>query len=312
MKWLTFILLTALLFSKCLLAEETVQPYRTWTSSAGTSIEAQLVKRSSTDTVTLKREDGSMLTVGLRQLSEPDQQYLADLTALEGRPKGVLFIGNSYTRGIRQMLTGLIAASPYADCQLNYVHPGGKNLKSHLENDGTMEKIRQGNWDIVVLQDQSQTPAIFPEMFLEAARGIDRIIEASGAATVFYETWGRRDGDKQNAHRFPTYESMQAALTESYAKAARNCGARVAPVGQAWAILRKNDPKLGHQLYQGDGSHPAAPGAYLAACVIYATLFDADPAAVDFDGGLPEDHVRAIRTSVHQAIKKASESLPRK
>ena len=133
---------------------------------------------------------------------------------------------------------------------------------------------------------------------MDAAREIDRIINEAGAQTVFYETWGRRDGDKMNAHLFPTYEKMQYALSQAYAKAAKIYDARVAPVGQTWALVRKKHPDLGIKLYRGDGSHPAGPGAYLAACVFYAALFDADPSKVDFDGGLSEDEIKAIQAAV--------------
>lgn len=303
MKPFALIALCLLLLPSAYLPAEGVEhPFRKWESFAGSSIEAQLIQRNSDDSVTLKKKDGSTLVATLRQLSSEDQRYLEELAALEGRPKNVLFIGNSYTGGIKDMVSRFVAASPYKNCKLSFIDPGGRTLKAHLENDATMLQIREGNWDVVVLQDQSQTPAIFPYQFLDAAQGIDRIIDKSGATTVFYETWGRRDGDKQNAHLFPTYNKMQKALSDSYKKAARKCDAKLAPVGQAWAELRKKNPELGIQLYRGDGSHPASPGAYLAACVFYATLFDADPTKLDFDSGLPAKQVSAIHAAVLEVI----------
>jgi len=278
-------------------------PYRTWTSTVGTTIEAQLVQRAADDSLTLRREDGTTFRVKLGQLSAADQDYLLELAALEGRPERILFIGNSYTGQIRGMLTQLVAASPYRDCQLDFIHPGGRTLEQHLATEATMQKIREGKWDVVVLQDQSQTPAIFPDKFMQAARKIDRIIDAAEARTVFYETWGRRDGDKMNAQLFPNYEKMQAALSDAYARAARKCNAELAPVGQVWAWIRQQHPALGSTLYKGDGSHPATAGAYLAACVIYVTLFDADPTKVNFNGGLPEDQVNTIHTAVHKIMQ---------
>jgi len=304
MKQLIHLLLVAVFILPAhLSADDKEQPYRTWDSLVGTSIQAQLIKVNSDDSVTLQGKDGSTLRVKQGQLSIKDQRYLEELAALEGRPDRILFIGNSYTGQIRGMVTKFVAASPYKECRIDFISPGGRTLEKHFENDATMAKIRDVNWDVVVLQDQSQTPAIFPEKFMDAARKIDRIIDDVGAKTVFYETWGRRDGDKQNAHLFPTYKSMQKALSNSYKIAARKCDAQVAPVGQAWAVLRKDNPELGEKLYKGDGSHPAAPGAYLAACVLYATLFDADPTTVEFDGGLPEEQVRAIHVAVLKVVE---------
>jgi hypothetical protein len=133
------------------------------------------------------------------------------------KPKKILFIGNSYTGGIRKTVIALIKSSPHSNTQLTFINPGGKTLAFHLAEKETVDKIKSGEFDFVVLQDQSQTPALFPDRFKKAAGGLDKIIDASGAQTVFYQTWGRRDGDKQNKTLFPTYDSMQKALSKSYA-----------------------------------------------------------------------------------------------
>ena len=219
-------------------------------------------------------------------------------------PKKILFIGNSYTGGIRKIITELIKSSPHADTQLTFINPGGKTLAFHLASQVTIEKIKKGNFDFVVLQDQSQTPALYPDRFKKAALGLDKIIDASGAQTVFYQTWGRRDGDKQNKTLFPTYDSMQKALSKSYASTAKTCNATLAPVGDIWSILRKKNPDLGKDLYAKDGSHPSKKGAYLAACVFYQTLFKADPKTLTFTAGLPAPEAELIRQLSSNSSKK--------
>ena len=214
----------------------------------------------------------------------------------------ILFVGNSYTGQIRGAVTKLFAASPEGKAtELEFVTPGGKTLAFHLGNEATTKKIKEGNWDFVVLQDQSQTPAVFPKKFEAAAVKLDKLIDASGAKTVFYQTWGRRDGDKANPKLFPTYESMQKKLSKNYLSAAKRCKARLAPVGDTWSLVRKENPTLGKELYKKDGSHPSAKGAYLAACVFYATIFEKSPEKIGFTGGLSEDERRVIL----QALKKA-------
>ena len=213
----------------------------------------------------------------------------------EDEPKKILFVGNSYTGGIRKAVIQLIKASHHPDTQLTFINPGGKTLAFHLGHKPTVEKIQSGKFDFVVLQDQSQTPAIFPEKFKKAAVELDKVIDESGAQTVFYQTWGRRDGDKQNSKMFPDYASMQKALSKSYAHAAKTCKATLAPVGDTWSAVRKKDSKLGLALYQKDGSHPSNKGAYLAACVFYATFFEEDPRKLAFIGGLSEAEAKLIR-----------------
>ncbi len=216
----------------------------------------------------------------------------------------ILFIGNSYTGQIRKTVTQLIKTSPEGKAtELEFITPGGKTLQFHLENPQTVQMISEGNWNFVVLQDQSQTPAVFPDQFNDAARELDKLIDAAGAKTVFYQTWGRRDGDKANRDRFPDYETMQKSLSKSYETTARRCRALLAPVGDVWAEVRKADSELGKELYKDDGSHPSAKGAYLAACVFYKTLFDKLP-TLEFDDGITTEEKARILIAIDEVVEK--------
>jgi hypothetical protein len=224
--------------------------------------------------------------------------------SLESAPQRVLFVGNSYTSGIKGALQAMVGKSPHAGVVMEFIMPGGKTLRDHLGNAETMRRITEGKWDVVVLQEQSQTPAVFPDAFLDSCRELAGIITKAGARPVFYMTWGRRDGDNRNKD-FDTYESMQAALTKAYEQAARNTRGGLAPAGRVWEQIRKTDPDLGRVLYQGDGSHPSAKGAGLVSLVLYRTLFGAAPPADAPAGGLTEQE----RRSVEQIIAR---EMPRK
>lgn len=216
-------------------------------------------------------------------------------------PKKVLFIGNSYTGQVKSMVTKFFAASPHKEIELAFIAPGGRTLEQHLKNESTVKKIAEGGWDIVVLQDQSQTPAVFPEKFLAASKKLAALIEKSGARTAYYQTWGRRDGDKMNAKRFPTYAKMQDALSKTYAKAAKRDGAVLVTAGEAWRAVRTADADLGERLYKKDGSHPSAKGAYLVASCFYAALTGGDPRELAFAGGLAEDEARLLAEKARDA-----------
>src|SRR5690606_13596616 len=74
----------------------------------------------------------------------------------------VLFIGNSYTHtnDLPGMFTTL-AASLGEDVVTGMSAPGGYTFNQHTQNTATLNALAQGDWDVVVLQEQSQLPS-FP------------------------------------------------------------------------------------------------------------------------------------------------------
>ena len=80
------------------------------------------------------------------------------------KTKQILFVGNSYTRGIRDSFDKFVKSSG-VDAHVEYVTPGGRTLLQHAGDAKVAEKIKSRKWDFVVLQDQSQTPAYFPDRF---------------------------------------------------------------------------------------------------------------------------------------------------
>ena len=193
----------------------------------------------------------------------------------------VLFIGNSYT-GVNNLpkLVADIAASKGDEIIYDTHTPGGNTFEQHSANPTALAKIADGNWDYVVLQEQSQRPAFSPgqvsnDVYPYAKRLCDTIRFHNPCATpLFYMTWGRENGDASNCDNYPpicTFEGMQERLTASYTEMADNNDyAAVAPVGEAWKALRESNPEI--NLYSGDGSHPSIHGSYLAACVFYTSI----------------------------------------
>ncbi len=225
-------------------------------------------------------------------------------SAVEREPLRILLIGNSLTNQIRSTLVSLIQASSYSESTIGYVAPGGWTLQQHVSSANTMSRIRSSDWDFVVLQEQSQTPNLPDrcEKFYNAVTKLSEAIKESGAQVVLYMTWGYRYGDPQNPQVNPDYETMQQNLIEAYTQAARQVDAIIAPVGVAWQRVRRNKPDLGRQLYQGDGLHPSYKGAFLTACVFYATLFDADPTELAFNGALSAEEAAYLRSKAKEAF----------
>ncbi len=90
---------------------------------------------------------------------------------------------------------------------------------------------------------------------------------------IFYMTMAHRNGDPANKRvslELLTYEGTQRRVNRTYLTMARDNQAVVAPVGEAWWVVREERPDIA--LY-ADNTHPNPAGTYLAACVFFATLF---------------------------------------
>ena len=196
----------------------------------------------------------------------------------------VLFVGNSltYQNDLPRMIAAL-AKSRGHDMQYEVYAPGGYRLSQHAADAKLFEKIDRGSWDVVVLQEQSQMPAV-PKDRLERevypfARILSQRVRAASpkAKIAFYQTMAKRNGDARFFPDIPemrTYEGMQRRINAAYAEMAKDNRGLLVPVGLLWKEARATRAELG--LY-ADDTHPSPVGSYLAACVFYAVLFESSP-----------------------------------
>jgi hypothetical protein len=217
--------------------------------------------------------------------------------------KNVLFVGNSYiaVNNLPQIVSDL-ALSAGDTVNFNSSTPGGYTLQSHFNDATTMAWIAIPNWDYVVLQEQSQLPS-FPlaqvqSMCFPYAHLLDSTINAVNhcAETVFFMTWGRKNGDASNCSSWPpvcTYEGMDSLLALRYQTMANDNHALVSPVGAVWRYIRTNFP--GIELYISDESHPSMEGSYAAACTFYSVIFRKDPELITNSYGLDSTNAANIR-----------------
>ena len=218
----------------------------------------------------------------------------------------VLFLGNSYTdvNNLPQTVADLaISAGDTLIYDSNC--PGGYTLQGHSANITSIGKIQSGNWDYVVLQEQSQLPS-FPlnqvetEVFPFAKILNDTIKKYNPCSeTMFYMTWGRKNGDAANCAVWPpvcTYEGMDSLLRMRYMMMADSNHAIVSPVGVVWRYIRQKYPML--ELYQADESHPSAVGTYIAACCFYTSIFRKNPQLISNDLSLNVGDALNIRNAV--------------
>lgn len=219
--------------------------------------------------------------------------------------KKVLFIGNSYTGQCAKVIAELFRAeSP--DWELTFHTKGGKDLAFHLADPACVEKIRSGNWDYVVLQEQSQKSGLggeFSKGFHQAVGALSKLARGAGAKPCLYLTWGRQNGDKRNPKIYPDFETMQDKITAAYLQAAETNDALVLPVGRAFAATKKSSQPRFDALYKKDGSHPSAAGAYLVACVFWGRLAGKDPITIGWVGGIAKGEAGHLRQASKTALQ---------
>jgi hypothetical protein len=189
----------------------------------------------------------------------------------------VLFIGNSFTaaNGMVAMVRQLAATNgshPLPMLAVEY-DPGGSTLRHAASDPALRELLSAVRWNVVVLQEQSQAPALMADWLrfetIPAVDALDAMIKRDGARPLLFETWGYESGDLDNFAN-DSYTAMQSRLHAGYMAMAARDRLRIAPVGDAWAQAIRMRPKL--LLWAADGKHPSVEGSYLAAAVLTATL----------------------------------------
>ena len=182
-------------------------------------------------------------------------------TSAAAEPVRILFIGNSLT-GTNELPATVCRLAKIAgkEASCDSITRNGYSLYDHLAEGEAAKRIREGRFDIVVLQ---QGPSARPESRVElrqSAAAFDELIRAAGARPALYAVWPAAQHDFN-------FEDTNL----SYAIAADDIDALLFPVGTTWLRAWQKDRNL--KLYGADGFHPSPAGSYLAALVIYRGIF---------------------------------------
>lgn len=216
----------------------------------------------------------------------PAGAYAPAVKRLENdAPRRILFVGNSYfyyndslhnhvRRMVAEQHPELADALQYKSATI-----GGAAL-SHHPLDRLLEPGRLGidaAFDLVILQGGSAETlsATRRATFDQYLAAMSKAVRDTGAEVAYYMTHTYRPPHARYA------PDQINTVASAYVEAGSRNRALVIPVGLAFekAYARRPDLPL-HVPF--DGSHPNMQGTYLAACVVYATLYRAPASAIRY------------------------------
>ncbi len=202
----------------------------------------------------------------------------------------VLLVGNSFTYysgGLERHITALNEKSRKPlQLEVASFTRGGAPLKELWDEDGVHQMIKNGGYDFVVLQ--GDIPESSVEDFFDYGSRFVREVRETGATPILYMTWD--------------YERLGWISMEEIACAheelAERLDVEIAPVGLAMKSVEARHPEI--EMIGSDREHQTIAGAYLAACVIYGTVFDRNPEDSTYlpwpgSGALSEEETALLR-----------------
>jgi len=187
-------------------------------------------------------------------------RYQRLVFAAEAPRLRVLFVGNSLT--YYNDLPGLVqqfSAREARPVEFEVVTKPGVSLWFHWAMCYVPWRMRRAEWDYVILQEYSRKPATNPEGSLASLGKFAELATRRGAVPIYWETWTRQGCEKDAPKLAAVFAAVQARW-----------GGELAPIGAAWERCAARFPAI--KLYD-DARHPTDAGSYLAACVIYETLY---------------------------------------
>lgn len=229
-------------------------------------------------------------------------------TARPAEPYRILFIGDSTTSrndipGKFQRLAELGGHEVVVESSTR----DGTSLAFHTRLPQTTTKLEDAVWDIVILQENEVillNPESRQEFTIPTIQKYMDIVDEMGGVILLYSSIGFRDGlaDNEEFSYLNDYESTQDAVDMAYLEIGNELDLPLAPVGAVWREVY--DTGSDFELWQLDGLHVSPEGAYLAACVFYAAIFNQSPLdlPVSDEFGIDQETIALIHQTIADVV----------
>jgi hypothetical protein len=227
-------------------------------------------------------------------------------------PQSAIFIGNSffyYNNSMHGHVRNIISAAdkkqPFRGTSVTisgsgldwhnveaYFQPNGIGRYSFVGDNKVEFNKLDKLFDVAIMMDCSQCP-VHPDLktiFVEFAKKHSDTVRKHGAEPILFMSWAYAD-----------VPAMTEQLADAYVKAGNANNAMVIPAGLAFAKSIAIRPDL--NLYVPDKRHPSLMGTYLAANVVYASLFKKSPVGNGYTAGLDPAVAKHLQTVAWDTVK---------
>jgi hypothetical protein len=224
---------------------------------------------------------------------------LADTADGANEPLRVLFLGNSltYTNDLPQMVEALSAAGGRR-VRTTMIAGPNYGLEDLWREAKVQQAIGSRRFDVVVMQQGPSALASSRTELVKWSKTFGEAIREHGAEPALYMVWPSLDR---------AYDRQR--VSESYRIAAKECGCRLLPAGDAWQAAAK--AKASISLYGADGFHPSREGTFLAALVIWSELTGEDLERAPSELSMPDGSVLRIGAKVKPLLVEAAREAAR-
>lgn len=207
-----------------------------------------------------------------------------------GNQLRVLMLGNSltYTWDVPGLVAEMAAQAGLVRPHIRSIAEPNFALEDHWEAGAALGTLRAGKYHVVVMQQGPSTLASSGDHLRQWARRWADEARTHGTSPAVYAVWPPAGGN------------LDAGITH-YTLAATESGAALFPVAQAWRLAWADYPRPA--LYGPDQFHQGPDGAWLAALVIVAMLYDRPVS--DFANVMADRIPQEIETVLRRAAKEA-------
>lgn len=195
---------------------------------------------------------------GTRSITRPVQEA----QKIKLKEVNVLFIGNEMSAANRMhqvfQYIGAQLPIPYKILAAN-LFAKGFSFEEHNERTDLNPVYEKYAWDYAIIQGNYKKALGSSEKYKSQAISLIKNLQERKTKVIILMPWAENYSIEDSKTLFSLHQNL-----------ARETSSLLAPVGTAFIIAKKHEPKI--KLFLEDGIHPSAHGSYLTAAVLVSTL----------------------------------------